>query len=135
MKITQMMEVFQAGKEVANPEFWKQKTIKANAIMVLISGIVAILNMFDCSLCDLQLTSEQIIGITTGITTIAGIFNAGSTMATSAKVGFKPTKTSPEEVVEEEIEEVVEEEIKEKVKPSKKKMVESSLSDDIEKLQ
>lgn len=127
MKITQMMEVFQAGKEVANPEFWKQKTIKANAIMVLISGIVAILNMFDCSLCDLQLTSEQIIGLTTGITTIAGIFNAGSTMATSAKVGFKPKKSSTEEVVEEEIEE--------KVKPSKKKMVESSLSDDIEKLQ
>lgn len=126
-----MMEVFQAGKEVANPEFWKQKTIKANAIMVLISGIVAILNMFDCSLCDLQLTSEQIIGITTGITTIAGIFNAGSTMVTSTKVGFKPKKSSTEVVVEEEIEEEIEEE----VKPSKKKMVESSLSDDIEKLQ
>lgn len=125
MKISQMMEIFQAGKEVANPEYWKQKTIKANAIMVLISGVIAILNMFDCSLCSLQLTPEQIIGLTTGITTIAGIFNAGSTMATSSKVGFKP-KPKPEVVkVEEPVEEV----------ESTMTEVESSLGADIEKLQ
>lgn len=126
MKISQMMEIFQAGREVANPEFWKQKTINANVIMVIISGIVGVLNMFECSICDLQLTSEQIIGITTGITTIVGIFNAGSTMATSSKVGFK-TKPKPEAVkVEEPSVEESESELSE---------VDSSLSDDIEKLQ
>lgn len=123
MKITQMMEIFQAGKAVANPEFWKQKTINANVIMVLISGVVGLLNMFDCSLCDLQLTTEQIVGITTGITTIVGIFNAGSTLATSEKVGFKP---KPKTKVTNETEKEVEPELSE---------VESDLSDDIGKLQ
>lgn len=89
MKAQDLIEVFQAGKEVANPEFWKQKTINANVIMVLISGVIGILNFFDCSFCSIQLTPEQMIGITTGIVSIAGLFNAGSTMATSAKVGFK----------------------------------------------
>ena len=134
MKFSQMMEIFQAGKSVANPEFWKQKTINANTIMVLLSGLVAILNMFDCGICNMHLTPEQLIGLATGITTVAGLFNIGSTMATSTKVGFKPkaTATISEEVVEETIEEVEEEE---EVKPTKKKLVSSSLSDDIEKLQ
>lgn len=133
MKITQIMEVFQAGKQVANPEFWKQKTINANAIMVLISGLIAILNMFDCSICNLQLTTEQIVGITTGITTVAGLFNMGSTLATSTKVGFKQktSKVKDSEEVESEVNEHIEEEVK---KPTKK-MVETALSDDIEKLQ
>lgn len=90
MKVSQFIEVFHSGKMVANPEAWKNGTVKLNTIMVLISGLLAILNMFDCSVCNLQLTSEQVIGISTGIMTIAGIFNAGSTLATSDKVGFKP---------------------------------------------
>lgn len=89
MKAQDLLEVFQAGKQVANPEFWKQKTINANVLMVLISGIIGILNFFDCSICSIQLSSDQIIGITTGIVSIAGLFNAGSTMATSTKVGIK----------------------------------------------
>jgi hypothetical protein len=124
MKISQWLEIFQAGKAVTNPEFWKQKTINANVIMVLISGVIGILNLFDCGLCDLQLTTEQIIGITTGITTIVGIFNAGSTAATSEKVGLikkKPSKDVKKEEVESETEELTE--------------VSADLSDDIEKLQ
>lgn len=108
MKISEMMEVFQAGKEVANAAAWKNGTIKANTIMVLLSGLVFVINMFDCSICNMHLTPEQLVGLATGIMTVAGIFNTGSTMATSSKVGITPTK---------------------------KKLVESSLNDDIEKLQ
>lgn len=93
MKVNDLMEVFQAGKEVANPAFWKQKTINANVIMTLLSGIVFIINMFDCSICDIQVTSDQLISVSTGIIAIAGMLNAGSTMATSSKVGLK-TKVS-----------------------------------------
>ena len=92
MKISEMMEVFQAGKQVANPAFCKQHTINANVLMVLISGIVGVMNMFDCSICDLQLSSEQLIGLATGITTIAGILNVGSTLVTSTKVGVSLSK-------------------------------------------
>jgi len=131
MKISQMMEIFQAGKSVANPEFWKQKTINANTIMVLLSGLVAVLNMFDCGICNMQLTPEQLIGLATGITTVAGLFNIGSTMATSTKVGFKPKNISaPEEVNVEEVSEP-----EPAPTPSKKRLVSSSLNDDIEKLQ
>lgn len=112
MKISQMMEVFQAGKQVANPEFWKQRTINANVIMVLISGLVAVLNMFDCGICNMNWTPEQMLGLATGITTVAGLFNVGSTLATSEKVGI-----SRKGVV------------------IQKKEVDSELSDEIGKLQ
>lgn len=99
MKASDIMEVFKAGKMVANPAFWKQKTIDANTIVVLISGLVWIINFFDCSICDLQLTNDQIIGITTGIISLVGIFNNVSTAATSKKVGLKVvekiTKSTP----------------------------------------
>lgn len=90
MKASDLMEVFQAGKMVAKPAFWKQKTIDMNVLVVLISGIVGVLNFFDCSFCSLSLSSEQIIGIATGICALVGVFNAGSTAATSDKVGLKP---------------------------------------------
>lgn len=87
MKISQMLEVFEAGKTVANPESWKKGSVNINVIMVLISGAVAVLNMFDCSFCDFQLTTEQVLGISTGIMTIVGLFNAGTTIATTEKIG------------------------------------------------
>lgn len=89
MKVSQMTEVFEAGKKVANPEFWKQRTVDVNVLLVLLSGIIGVLNMFDCSFCNLELTPEQLLGITTGITTIVGIFNAGATVATTDKIGIK----------------------------------------------
>jgi hypothetical protein len=90
MKVSEMMEVFKAGKEVANPAFWKQHTINLNTLMVAISGLVYILNMFECSICDLQLSHDQLINIGSGVVAIFGAINAGSTMATSTKVGIKP---------------------------------------------
>lgn len=87
MKISQMLEVFEAGKTVSNVESWKKGSVNINVIMALISGCVAILNMFDCSFCNFQLSNEQVLGISTGIMTIAGIFNAGSTIATTEKIG------------------------------------------------
>ena len=88
-----ILEAFQAGKCVANPENWKNHTVTANTIIVLVSGIVGIMNMFDCGICNLQLSPEQLIGISTGVMAIAGIFNTTSTIVTSEKVGFKSSKS------------------------------------------
>lgn len=104
MKISQMIEVFQAGRSVSNPVAWKTGTVKLNTIMVLISGLIAILNMFDCGICNLQLTPEQIIGIATGIMAISGVFNAGSTLATSDKVGISLKKQEVDESLSNDIE-------------------------------
>lgn len=97
MNAKQLLEVFEAGKTVANPQAWKNGTIKINIILVLISGLIGILNFFDCSFCQFTLTPDQQIGIATGIMTIAGLFNAGSTAATSDKVGFTPKDVEPVE--------------------------------------
>lgn len=96
MKANDLMEVFKAGKEVADPAFWKQKTINGNVLMVLISGIIGIINFFDCSFCNIELSPDTIVGISTGIVAIAGAINAGSTMATSTKVGIGKTKVNQE---------------------------------------
>lgn len=95
MKANQLMEVFRAGKMVANPKAWKTHTVTINTLLVLISGGLAILNMFDCSFCGFQLTAEQQLNIATGIITIAGVFNAGSTVVTTDKIGIKPKDVKP----------------------------------------
>lgn len=95
MNAKQILEVFEAGKTVANPKAWKDGTVKINIILVLISGLIGILNFFDCSFCQFSLSPDQQVGIATGIMTIAGLFNAGSTVATSDKVGFEPKNVQP----------------------------------------
>jgi hypothetical protein len=127
MKIKEMMEIFEAGKQVAKPAYWKQKTIDINKIILVISGAVGILNMFDCSVCNLHLSSEQLIGIATGVMSIASIFNMGSTAATSTKVGLlKPQKPATVVDVKTSDTEVQDDEVQD---------VESSLADDIKRLQ
>ena len=89
INIPQLMEVFQAGKTVANPEAWKKGSVNVNILMVLISGIITIFHYFDCSICGIQLSTDQIVSIATAIMAIAGLFNAGSHVATTDKIGFK----------------------------------------------
>ncbi len=89
MNINQMLEVFQAGKSVANPEAWKKHTVTVNTLLVLISGSLAILHYFDCSFCHFDLTPEQQMNIAAFVMTMFGIFNAGSTIVTTDKIGIK----------------------------------------------
>ncbi|CAB4126840.1 hypothetical protein UFOVP84_27 [uncultured Caudovirales phage] len=100
MKVNQLLEVFNAGKAVANPEAWKKHTVTVNTLLVLISGCLAILHYFDCSICTFDLTSEQQMSIATFVMTIFGIFNAGSTIVTTEKIGFKPKNLQPIEEVD-----------------------------------
>jgi len=90
MNINQLTEVFNAGKCVANPEAWKKHTVTVNTLLVLISGALGILHYFDCSFCQFNLTSEQQLTIATFIMTMFGLFNAGSTIVTTEKIGLKP---------------------------------------------
>jgi len=90
MNAHNIFEVFRAGKSVANPEAWKKGTVSVNTILVLISGALSVMNFFDCSFCNFKLTSEEQLNIALGIMTIAGIFNAGSTAATTEKIGISP---------------------------------------------
>ena len=88
MKVKEMMEIFEAGKQVANPTYWKQKTIDMNKLILVLSGLVGIINMFDCSMCNIQLSPDQLIGIATGLISAVSVFNMGSTAATTTKVGL-----------------------------------------------
>lgn len=95
MKVNQLMEVFEAGKTVANPEAWKKHTVTVNTLLVLLSGALGVLHYFDCSFCQFNLTAEEQLSIATFIMTIYGIFNAGSTIATTDKIGLKPKEPVP----------------------------------------
>lgn len=95
MKARDLVEVFHAGKMVANPKAWKAGTVTVNTILVLISGGLGIMHMFDCSFCGIELSAEQQLNIAMGIITFAGIFNTGSTVATTDKIGFTPKDVKP----------------------------------------
>jgi hypothetical protein len=82
-------EAFQKGKALTNSVTLKNIQTTTNALIVVISFIVSVANLFF----DFHITNEQIIAVSGGI---AGIANVIITNITSEKVGL-PQKSEPPE--------------------------------------
>lgn len=91
-KISAIFSVLQAGSEVVDKARGKSGQLTANYVVVFISAVIGLLNLFDCSWCDFQLTSDQMIGISTAIITIYGLFNNLATAATSQHATINPVE-------------------------------------------
>jgi hypothetical protein len=94
--IGQIKDAMQAGKEVADPKGWKQLTVTANKIAVIIGAILMGLRLagIDVPLID----NETITLITTALAMLLLAGNNISAMITSKKVGTKPDATTAEAV-------------------------------------
>lgn len=80
--------LFQKGKEVTNPLFWKNLQTAGNSLAGLISALVVIAGGFGY---DLHLSPETISTAGAGIAALYGIGNAILTVITSKKAGL-PSK-------------------------------------------
>jgi hypothetical protein len=85
-KLIALFSVFRKGKEVANPEAWKNGQITGSVIAGLLAAIVALAKTFGY---DLPLSDADILSIGTSIVVIVGLFvNPAITIASSKKVGL-----------------------------------------------
>ena len=80
-KLWVLLDALQKGKELQNKATWKN----AQALMSIFLVFLATIAEFVPSL---GLTSQQESAIAYGIVTIVGVFNAYTTVATSASVGI-----------------------------------------------
>jgi len=93
MIIKDFWVALQKGKQLANVETWKNRTIASGIIVSLLTAIVAIGKAFGY---DFGIDAVAIESIGLAIASIASLFFAASTAATSTKVGMqaKPESNS-----------------------------------------
>jgi hypothetical protein len=83
------------GRQLADVETWKNRTVAVNALGALLAAVLAIAHAFGYSV---PLDAEQIDALAVVLVTVVGLFNGWSTLATSAKVGVPdrhPPATGP----------------------------------------
>lgn len=65
-KLQASLEVLQTGKEIINPEKWKAgKQILGN-LVIFLSACVILMNQFNCSFCDINVSEETLTDIASG---------------------------------------------------------------------
>jgi hypothetical protein len=72
------------GRQLANVETWKNRTVAVNAVAALAGAILGIANALGY---PIPLDAEQVDALAVVLVTAVGLFNGWSTLATSAKVG------------------------------------------------
>ncbi len=91
-KLFTLPEVLKQGKVVANPEAWKNGQINTAYLVGFLGLLVASLSFFGVNLAIDESTLNTIAG---AILALYGIYNQIVTMASSEKVGIKPTPPKP----------------------------------------
>ena len=85
-KLSSFWDLFQAGKEVADAEKWKQHQITATMLAAVFMALVNILKVFGY---DLPITNDMAMEIAGGFIAVVNII---LTVITSKRVGFTSTK-------------------------------------------
>lgn len=80
------------GRQLANVETWKNRTVAVNAVAALVGAVFGIANAIGY---PIPLDAEQIDALALVLVTVVGLFNGWSTLATSEKVGM-PDKNPPD---------------------------------------
>ena len=75
------------GKEIANPETWKDKQNTASLLTAMLGALVFLLRF--SGLIEFEINSEDLVAIGAGLATVLGVCNKIITTISSAKVGFK----------------------------------------------
>jgi len=77
-------ELFQKGKEVANPETWKNATVATNVLVALLGTFVGLSKTFGY---DLGVDDATLQNLAAGIVASVGVVNAVMHVVTSKRVG------------------------------------------------
>lgn len=93
-KLSDFYNVFRAGQSVADAVGLKNKQMIGNAITVLLGALVAVGKLYGI---DLHLDDASLVTIGGFVTVLLGLFNVGTTVASTDKIGLLPPKQLPED--------------------------------------
>lgn len=80
------------GRQLANVETWKNRTVAVNALGALLAAVLGIASALGY---PIPLDAEQIDALAVVLVTVVGLFNGWSTLVTSTKVGV-PDRSPPD---------------------------------------
>lgn len=84
--VGRLKEALECGKEVADPATWKNRSVTANKIAVVISFAFVVADIVGY---DLPISDENIQMAAAGLAGVLAFVNIIVTLATSKKVGVK----------------------------------------------
>ena len=84
--IFSLPDILKKGKQVANPEAWKNGQITVSILVGFLGTLLTLAKVFGY---DLPVTDEQLLSICSGIMAMFGVFyNPIATVASSNKIGL-----------------------------------------------
>ena len=89
MKIADFIAAFRSGSELANAATWKNRTLAVNAIVALLSALLAIAAAIGYRL---DVTREELEALAAGLAALVAIGNSITHIVTSARVGLPSPK-------------------------------------------
>jgi len=89
MKIADVIAAFRSGSELANAATWKNRTLAVNAIVALLSALLAIAAAIGYRL---DVTREELEALAAGLAALVAIGNSIMHIVTSARVGLPSPK-------------------------------------------
>lgn len=82
--ISRLKEAMECGKEVTDPALWKNQSVTANKIAVVLSFICVVLKIAGV---DLPITDGSLMVLAVGLAGVLSFANIIITLVTSKKVG------------------------------------------------
>lgn len=87
MILNDFFSAFRAGKELAKAVTWKQAQVLTNALVALLTALVAIAAAFGYKI---ALDNAGVQSVAAGVVALVGLFNGGVTVATTVRLGLQP---------------------------------------------
>lgn len=86
-KLKAFYAVFEAGKSVANPAAWKMGQVTGGIVAAFLGACLVAAKVMGY---DIPLDNESLVQIGGAIVAVFGLFNAGTTVATTKTLGVRP---------------------------------------------
>jgi uncharacterized membrane protein len=84
------LDVLKHGYEVSDAEKWKSGNMFVGTLVSLLSALILLINQFDCKFCNIQLDSNTLLQISTGILGLYALIRNVISASTSKRVSINP---------------------------------------------
>jgi uncharacterized membrane protein len=84
------LDVLKHGYEVSDVEKWKSGNMFVGTLVSLLSALILLINQFDCKFCNIQLDSNTLLQISTGILGLYALIRNVISASTSKRVSINP---------------------------------------------
>ena len=85
--VTNVIDAFTVGKELANAETWKKGQVLGSRLAVFLTAVVGVARAYGY---DFGLTDAQLLSIGTAVAGLVGVLNEVATTVSTSRIGMRP---------------------------------------------